>query len=118
MQLFEGGRHKSMRRKREPLPGHTAQNSALHNSMMHLSAHMHVTHTTFFRRQNRARRPGKNKDLDGLAQHATMMVENLPFHCILLQRLEFYHIHILPTHMINFLNKLQLVNRPKNHQIL
>lgn len=28
IQLFEGGRHKSMRRKREPLPGHIAQNSA------------------------------------------------------------------------------------------
>lgn len=128
IQLFEGGRHKSMRRNRQPLPRHTAQNSArhtaqnsaLHSCMTHLSVHMHITHThtTFFRRQNQARRPDENKDLDGLAQHyATIMVENLPFHCILLH-LEFYHIHILPTHMINFLNKQQLVNRAKNHQIL
>lgn len=53
---------------------------------------MHITHayTTFLRRQNRARRPDENKDLEGLAQHATVMVENLPLHCVLLQRLEFY----------------------------
>lgn len=45
IQLFEGGRHKSMRRNRQPLPRHTAQNSALHSCMTHLSVHMHITHT-------------------------------------------------------------------------
>lgn len=113
IQLFEGGRQNQCKEK-ENLYQDTLPRT-LHE---HLSVHTHVTHTTFFRRQNRVGKPGENKDLDGLAQHATMMVENLPFHCILFQRLEFYHIHILPTHTINFLNKLQLVNRAKNHQIL
>lgn len=69
--------------------------------------------------------PNEDSDLDELAQHATMTMGNLHFHCIPIQGFGIYtisiyhiHIHILPTHMINFFNKLQLVRCAKNHQIL